>query len=102
MSSGKTVTPTGTEISAIFSPAALVGLVPRFSQYSRADEAAVFVTQYSIMLSSTSSLVGDLSESLSYVHCANPGCQRTNARRPAGESVSPYPMACGRAVIATK
>jgi hypothetical protein len=39
------VTPTGTEISAVFIAVALVGLTPRFSQYSRPDEAAVFVSQ---------------------------------------------------------
>ena len=51
---------TGSEISAVFCAAATMTL-PRapFSQYSRAAEVAVFVSQYSVMLSSTSSFVGD-------------------------------------------
>jgi len=55
---------TGSEISAVFCAAATITL-PRapFSQYSRPDEAAVFVSQYSVMSSSTSSFVGDLSGS---------------------------------------
>src|ERR1700694_6057866 len=94
---------TGSDISAVFCAAATMTL-PRapFSQYSRADEAAVFVSQYSVMLSSTSSLVGDFPGSAPYVHCANPGCTRIQAASPAGESVAPYPTACGRAVIIVK
>ena len=59
---------TGNEISPVFCAAATMTL-PRapFSQYSRADEAAVFVSQYSVMSSSTSSLVGDFSGSAPYV-----------------------------------
>src|SRR5512142_2965372 len=87
---------TGTEMSAVFSAVALVALAPRFSQYSRPDEVALFVSQYSVKSSSTSSFVGDWSGSLPYVHFANPGCQRMNAARPAGESVRPYPTACVR------
>ena len=51
---------TGSEISSVFCAAATMTL-PRapFSQYSRAAEVAVFVSQYSVMLSSTSSFVGD-------------------------------------------
>src|SRR5512144_1155633 len=93
---------TGSEISAVCCAAAIVGPRPRFSQYSRADEVALLVSQYSVMSSSTSSLDGDLCGSLPYVHCANPGCTRIHAARPAGESVRPYPTACGRAVIITK
>ena len=88
-SSGKTVTPTGTEICAVFIAVALVGLAPRFSQYSRPDEAAVLVSQYSVMSSSTSSIVLGSAGSAPYVHCANPGCHRKKAARPAGESVTP-------------
>ena len=52
---------TGSEISPVFCAAATMTL-PRapFSQYNRAAEVAVFVSQYSVMLSSTSSFVGDL------------------------------------------
>ena len=92
--------PTGTEISAVFIAVALVGLAPRFSQYGRPDEAAVFVSQYRVMLSSTSSFVLGSPGSSPYVHCANPGCHRKKAARPAGESVRPYPTACGRVVSA--
>jgi hypothetical protein len=55
---------TGSEISPVLCAAATMTL-PRapFSQYSRAAEAAVFVSQYSVMLSSTSSFVGDFSGS---------------------------------------
>src|SRR4029450_2295517 len=94
--------PTGTEISAVFIAVALVGLPPPCSQYSRPDEVAVFVSQYSVMSSSTSSFVGDFSGSPPYGHWGQPGCRRMNAQRPAGESVRPYPMACGRAVSITK
>jgi hypothetical protein len=54
---------TGSEISAVFCAAALVTFRPPFSQYSRADEVALFVNQYNGMLSSTSSFVGDFSGS---------------------------------------
>jgi hypothetical protein len=47
--------PTGTVISAVFHAAALVGLAPWFSRYSRPDEVAVFVSRHSVMSSSTSS-----------------------------------------------
>ena len=81
---------TGSEISLVFCAAATMTL-PRapFSQYSRAAEAAVFVSQYSVMLSSTSSFVGDCLGSAPYVHCAKPGWTRIHAARPAGESVAP-------------
>src|ERR1700722_7243097 len=94
---------TGSEISAVFCAAATITL-PRapFSQYSRADEAAVLVSQYSVILFSTSSFVGDCPGSAPYVHCAKPGCTRIHAARPAGESVAPYPTVCGRAVIIVK
>src|SRR6266446_4337422 len=68
---------TGSEISAVFCAAALMTPRPPFSQYSRADETALFVTQYSVMSSSTSSFVGDSSGSSPYVPCAKPGCTRT-------------------------
>src|SRR2546421_290806 len=102
-SSGNTVMATGSEISAVFCAAATMTL-PRapFSQYSRADEVALLVSQYSVMSSSTSSFVGDCWGSVPYVHCAKPGCTRIHPPRPAGESVRPYPTACGRAVIITK
>src|SRR5262245_15211767 len=94
--------PTGSLISLVFHAAALVGLRPLTSQYSRAHEVALFVSQYSVMSSSTSSLLGDGAGSAPYVHCAKPGCQRMYAAKPAGESVRPYSRAWGRAVIATK
>src|SRR6266403_497458 len=87
---------TGSEISAVFCAAALMTPRPPFSQYSRADEVALFVSQYSVKSSSTSSFAGDCWGSLPYVHCAKPGCTRSHAARPAGESVRPYPTAGGR------
>ena len=53
---------TGNEISLVFCAAATITLpcLPP-SQYSRAAEVAVLVSQYSVILSSTSSLVGDCS-----------------------------------------
>src|SRR5713226_7790402 len=46
---------TGTEISLVICAAALVTPRPPFSQYNRADEVALFVSQYSVKSSSTSS-----------------------------------------------
>jgi hypothetical protein len=87
---GNTLMATGSEISAVLCAAATMTLPPApFSQYSRADEAAVFVSQYSVMLSSTSSFVGDFPGSAPYVHCAKPGCTRIHAASPAGESAAP-------------
>jgi hypothetical protein len=82
--------------------AALVGLAPRFSQYSRPDEVAVLVSQYRVTSSNTSSLVLGSAGSSPNDHSPNPGSQRMNAASPAGESVRPHPTACGRAVKATK
>src|SRR5215212_1488812 len=93
---------TGSEICSVFHAVELIALRPPFSQYSRPDEVALFVSQYSVTLSSTSSLVGDCSGSSPYVHCAKPGWTRSHAARPAGESAWPYPTACGRAVIIAK
>jgi hypothetical protein len=53
---------TGSEIAAVLSGAAKAGLRPPASQQSRPDEVALFVSQYSVMSSSTSS--GDFSGSL--------------------------------------
>ena len=71
---------TGSEISAVFCAPELITL-PRapFSQYSRPAEVALFVSQYSVMSSSTSSFVGDFSGSAPYVHCAKPGCASIHA-----------------------
>src|SRR6267154_5632038 len=56
ISLGNTVNATGTERFAGFFPAASAAKMARkFSQYSRADEAAVFVSQCSMMLSTTRS-----------------------------------------------
>src|SRR2546421_12032598 len=90
---------TGSEISDVFCGAAAMTL-PRapFSQYSRAAEVAVFVSQYSVMLSSTSSFVGDCAGSAPYVQSLKPGCTRIHAASPAGESVAPQPTVCHRAV----
>jgi hypothetical protein len=80
----------GSAISVVLSPAERAGLRPpaRPSQYSRADEVAVFVSQYSVTSSSTSS--GDFSGSLRlYVHREKPGCPSIHAARPAGESDTP-------------
>ena len=55
---------TGSWISDVFCAAAMMmGRAP-FSQYRRPAEAPVFVTQYSVMSSRTSSLVGDCLGSL--------------------------------------
>ncbi len=66
------------------------------------DEAALLVSQYSVKSSSTWSFVGDVWGSSPKFHCAKPGCTSSQAARPAGESVTPYPTACGRAVIIVK
>src|SRR5260370_41373151 len=60
---------TGSEISVVFCAAAL-RMLPRapFSQYSRPDEVPLFVSQYRVTLSSTSSFVGDCWGSLPNVH----------------------------------
>src|SRR3954463_16310526 len=94
---------TGSDISAVFFAAAKITL-PRapLSKKSVAGGAAVFVSQYSVMLSKTSSFVGDVSGFSPYVHCAKPGCTRIHAARKAGESVAPYPIVCGRVVIIVK
>ena len=44
----------------------------------------------------------DFSGSPPYPHRAKPGCMSIHAARPAGESVKPYPTACGRAPIITR
>ena len=54
---------TGSEISAVFCAAARRTLWPLVSQYSRAAEVALFVSQYSVTSSSTSSLVSKRSGS---------------------------------------
>src|SRR5215213_2614628 len=94
---------TGSAISEVFCAAATMTL-PRapFSQYSRPDEAAVLVSQYNVMLSSTSSFVGDCAGSAPNFQSLKPGCTSIQAARPAGESVAPYPTVCGRAVIIVK
>jgi hypothetical protein len=55
---GKSVMATGIVISAVLWAAALMRFSVRFSQYSRAAETAVLVSQYSERSSSTSSRVG--------------------------------------------
>ena len=55
---------TGIVISSVFWAAALMRFSLRFSQYSRAAETAVFVSQYSDRSSRTSSRVGDWAGSL--------------------------------------
>jgi hypothetical protein len=93
---------TGSAISAVFCTAAPIGARPWFSQYSRPAEVPVFVRQYSVKLSSTSSFVRDCAGSLQCVHSAKPGCMSSHPMRPARESTRPYPTARGRAVsIAT-
>src|SRR5918995_2900660 len=71
------------------------GRVNAVSQYKRADDAALFVSQYTITLSSIwsrlSAVVGSPSWSVhaqyfSVIH----------AHWPTGESTSPYPRVCGR------
>ena len=67
----------------------------KLSQYSRADDAAEAVSQYSITLSSISSRVSAFSGCPSQsVHAQN--FSMIQASCPAGESVSPYPSVCGR------
>jgi hypothetical protein len=51
---------TGSKISEVFHAAKERGLPPPFSHYSRADEVALLVSLYSMMLSSTSSFIGDV------------------------------------------
>jgi hypothetical protein len=53
---------TGSAISAVFCTAAPLGARPWFSQYSRPAEVSVFVSQYSVKLSSTSSFVSDCAD----------------------------------------
>src|SRR6187399_702073 len=96
---GNTETATGTEILSVFSEPALIRFWSRFSQYNRAADVALLLSQYNVKLSNTSSLVGVCSGSRPYDQSANPGCTSMNAARPAGESVIPYPTACGRALI---
>ena len=55
---------TGSWISDVFCAAATVTARAPFSQYRRPAEIPVFVTQYSVMSSRTSSLVGDCLGSL--------------------------------------
>ena len=57
--------------------------------FSALDEAALFVSQYKLKLSSTSSLVGDWSGSLPNDQCSKPGCTSIHPARPTGESVRP-------------
>ena len=54
---------TGSEISEVFCAAARRTLWPLVSQYSRADEVALFVSQYSVTLSRKSSLASKRSGS---------------------------------------
>ena len=79
----------GTEISVVLCAAALLGLPPAFSQYSRPAEVPVLVSQYSVMSSSTCSFVGDLSASVLSVQWVKPPCTSIRAARPAGESAMP-------------
>ncbi len=75
-----------------------------FSQYRRAAEIAVLVSQYSVMLSRTSSRVRALSRVPCRACSTSPGWpvpspwSSMNAARSAGESASPYSV-CGRVVM---
>jgi hypothetical protein len=54
---------TGSEISLVFHVLEARIARPSFSHYSRPREVALFVSQYSVMSSGTSSLVGDFAGS---------------------------------------
>src|ERR1700761_2034464 len=75
-----------------------------FSQYRRAAETPVLVSQYRVMLSSTSSRVSAPGSSPSTTLASSPGCplpspwSSMNAARSTGESARPYRV-CGRVVM---
>ena len=83
ISLGNTATPVG-----MLTGRAALRPAPKLSQYSRADDAALAVTQYSIRLSSSSSRLRMFSGWPSQsVQAQN--FSRIQAAWPAGESVSP-------------
>src|SRR6478672_11902543 len=86
-SSPNTLVATGSVISSVFHAVEDRAFLPLFSQYSRPEDAAVFVSQYKVMLSSTSSFVSVCAGSFPNFHAAKPGWTRIQAARPTGESV---------------
>src|SRR5205085_10159718 len=88
ISLGKMEHPTGTVTSSRLP-------VRKLSQYMRADDAPVPGIQYSMTLSSSSSLDKMFSGwPLQSVHAQN--FSTIHAHWAAGESTSPYPSVCGR------
>ncbi len=97
-SSGKTLMANGIVMGLASKKSAL------FSQYRRAEDTPVLVSQYMVMLSRMSSRVRSLSKVPCRARCTSPGWpvpspwSSMNAARSAGESASPYSV-CGRVVM---
>src|SRR6266508_2006879 len=92
---GKIEQPVGTVTVSFVEPEIHSFTCLMLSQYSRAEEAPVPGSQYSIMLSSSSSRVSTFSgwPSLSV---QDQNFSMIQAHRPTGESTSPYPIVWGR------
>jgi hypothetical protein len=94
-SCGNTEQPTGTSTVASADPAIHSFTCRMLSQYSRAAEAPVRGSQYSIRLSSRSSRLTTASRGPSW-SVQDQNFSAIQAARKAGESTSPYPTVCGR------
>ena len=94
-SRGNTEQPTGTETGSVPVPEIHSFTCRMLSQYSRAAEAPVPGSQYSIRLSSSSSRLSTASSEPSW-SVQDQNFSTTQAARKAGESTSPYPTVCGR------
>ena len=94
-SRGNTEQPTGTSTVASAGPAIHSFTCRMLSQYSRAAEAPVPGSQYSIRLSSRSSRVSTASRGPEW-SVQDQNFSTIQAARKAGESTSPYPTVCGR------
>ena len=94
-SRGNTEHPTGTSTVASGDPVIHSFTCRMLSQYSRAAEAPVPGSQYSIRLSSRSSRLSTASREPSW-SVQDQNFSTIQAARKAGESTSPYPTVCGR------
>jgi hypothetical protein len=94
-SRGNTEQPAGTETVASTVPAIHSFTCRMLSQYSRAAEAPVPGSQYSIRLSSRSSRLSTASSDPGW-SVQDQNFSTIQAARKAGESTSPYPTVCGR------